>query len=244
VGGVTADAAGVITFVGSAWQATALPTTFGAYDRTSDLQSDGYLARLDPSRPPAQQLLYSTFLGGSGTEEAIALGGVSGTLATVVVWTSSTDLQTPPNAYDRIYNGGARDGYVAQIDMRASMTVVGQGCLGGGALPLELTTNGSPSIPNPSFELAMRWLFGPRLSFFALGSNTLTNPIPLGRGCMLFVDPIFVLLGTTNRTLHVPIPQDASLLDVELVWQGVAVETATLLPSSSNALVTRLGRYQ
>jgi hypothetical protein len=91
------------------------PTTAGAYDRTyeSPSYSEAYVTVLSPR---GRRLVYSTFLGGSYNDygEGIALG-TDGS-AYVAGRTMSFDFPTTPGAYDRSFNGGSGDAFVARLN--------------------------------------------------------------------------------------------------------------------------------
>jgi len=95
-------------------RSTNAPTTADAHDRTYNGGADYYLARLSPD---GRQLIYGTYLGGSGDEYlnthnlAVDLAGH----AYISVSTGSTNFPTTPGAYDRTYNGGAIDWGVAKF---------------------------------------------------------------------------------------------------------------------------------
>jgi len=102
------------------------PTTEGAYDRECGTdgncnhnQSGGYyeedtfVAKLDGN---LQNLLAATFLGGSKDEYGLAIAiGNKGDIF-ISGWTDSTNFPTSLNGYDRSYNGGDQDGFVARFD--------------------------------------------------------------------------------------------------------------------------------
>ena len=67
----------------------------GSYDVT--------VSRLDPSRPSAQQLLFSTLVGGSGGEDATAVAVDPAGIITVAGWTDSSDYPTTLGAWDRTF---------------------------------------------------------------------------------------------------------------------------------------------
>ncbi len=76
--------------------------------------SDMYLAKLSPD---GSQLLYATYLGGSGNEASETHGlwlDAQGN-AFVVAQTSSTDIQTSSNAYQKTFGGGASDNVVWKV---------------------------------------------------------------------------------------------------------------------------------
>ena len=115
-GGV--DSAGVVTIAGVT-SSSDLPTTAGAFSTTfGGGARDHFIARLDPSQSGSAELLYSTYLGGSGDEgsdapsfEVDASGDV-----TIGGATASTDFPTTTGAYDTTQNGGL-DGYVARLTL-------------------------------------------------------------------------------------------------------------------------------
>jgi hypothetical protein len=90
---------------------TNFPTTTGAFDRTYGGDDDLILCKLNAT---GSALEFSTFFGGSGedvgyfylTEAGYILGSGN---------TPSEDFPTTTNAYDRIYNGGFKDAWVAKF---------------------------------------------------------------------------------------------------------------------------------
>jgi hypothetical protein len=106
-----------------------LPTTPGAWDRTHNGDYDAWIAVMDidpGSTPP----FYSTYLGGAGHDWANHLT-LTGTGAILVSGrAASADFPTTPGAFDRSYNGGAYDGFVAGLD-RELGTLLSATLLGG-----------------------------------------------------------------------------------------------------------------
>ena len=94
------------------------PTTPGAYDSTFNGVDDGFVTKLNRS---GSALVYSTYLGGSDTDEphfsvAIDEDGrawVEGT-------TASTDFPTTPGAVQPVYGGGLLDGFVTRLNRSGS----------------------------------------------------------------------------------------------------------------------------
>lgn len=128
---LSVDATGVVTVVGKTVSAD-FPTTQGAWDRTFSVSAgggDAFVARLDPRLASAQQLVYSTFLGGAGVsgrgelgwDEATDLSVDDAGVVTVTGLTMSGDFPTTASAWDRTYNGGPfGDAFVARLDPRLS----------------------------------------------------------------------------------------------------------------------------
>jgi hypothetical protein len=109
------DPAGVVTIVGDTISAD-FPTTPGALSTTLNGVQDAFVARLDPSQPPAQQLLYSTFIGGSGPDGASALAITGPGTLVMAGGTGSADYPTTPGAYGTTPNGG-NDAFVTHLDL-------------------------------------------------------------------------------------------------------------------------------
>ncbi len=95
---------GVITVAGST-TSTNFPTTNGAYDTTPNGGIDAFVSQLDPSKPATSQLVYSTYLGGSTSEEILGLVVDAKRNVIVTGWTASSDFPFTTNAYDTTYNG-------------------------------------------------------------------------------------------------------------------------------------------
>jgi hypothetical protein len=87
------------------------PTTLGAYDTSFDGSNDVFVTKLDPS---GTALVYSTFLGGSGHQEAAGIA-VDGTGHAYVAGRTGPDFPTTVGAYDTTPNGGD-EVYVAKLD--------------------------------------------------------------------------------------------------------------------------------
>ena len=109
------DGGGIVTIVGSTESAN-YPTSANAYDRSANGGIDSFITRLDPTK--TAQLLYSTFLGGSGDDNCYGLFVDGDGVLTVCGTTRSTDHPTTQGAYDTTHNGGF-DGFVGRLDPRA-----------------------------------------------------------------------------------------------------------------------------
>lgn len=114
--GVAVDVTGTVTLCGLA-RSLDFPTTPNAWSTTYNGGIyDAFVARLDPTRPPAQQLVYSTYVGGIGGEAALALAVDSGGVVTIAGSTSSANYPTTPGAWDTTFNGGVTDVFVMRLD--------------------------------------------------------------------------------------------------------------------------------
>jgi hypothetical protein len=118
---LSVDDRGVMTVAGLT-KSVKFPTTRGAYDTTFNgatwWQNDAFVGRLDPSKIGAAQLVYSTFLGGSGYEEVNAVSVDASGVVTVAGRTSSINFPTTRGAYDTTY-GGNVDAFLCRLNPAA-----------------------------------------------------------------------------------------------------------------------------
>lgn len=104
------------------------PTTPGACDTSfNGGASDAFVTQLSPA---GSSLTYSTFLGGTSSEQALGVALDARGEATVVGWTSSSDFPTTPGAFDRSPNG-SDDVFVSRLSLTGSR-LVSSTFLGGG----------------------------------------------------------------------------------------------------------------
>ncbi|MBI2876816.1 MAG: SBBP repeat-containing protein [Candidatus Tectomicrobia bacterium] len=114
--GIAVDMAGNAHVTGGTFS-SGFPTTPGAYDSCYNGGSDDvFVARLSSN---GSTLLYSTFLGGSGSEWGRVALDEEGN-AYVTGGTSSLNFPTTPGAYDTSHNGGSTDAFVAKLSLPAS----------------------------------------------------------------------------------------------------------------------------
>ena len=110
--GIAVDAAGAVYVTGSTFS-TDFPT-LNASQPTHAGDVDAFVTKLDPSQPPASQLVYSTYLGGSTTDggEGIALNAAREAYVTGV--TASADFPTLNPIQPT--TGGNDDAFVTKLD--------------------------------------------------------------------------------------------------------------------------------
>jgi hypothetical protein len=123
---------GLIYIAGWTWSPD-FPVTAGAFQpvnkafgETQDLassQKNAFLTVIDPAAPPTQQLVYSTYLGGAGGDEAYGLAVDAAGLAYVGGLTASADFPVTKDAFQRVYhgqspvgNGVGWNGFLAILD--------------------------------------------------------------------------------------------------------------------------------
>jgi hypothetical protein len=87
------------------------PTTAGAFDTTFDWY-DGYVAKLSAA---GTSLVYVTFLGGDGMDEANAITVDPSGIAYIAGQTLSSDFPTTPNAYGKWFSNGD-DAFITKLN--------------------------------------------------------------------------------------------------------------------------------
>jgi hypothetical protein len=114
VGGIAVDTVGD-AFVTGATSSSDFPTTSGAVQST--LSNSSWNAFLSQVNPQGTGLLYSTFLGGSCSEQAASVALDPLVNAYVAGYTCSSDFPTyPSNAFQTVL-GGSQTGFIAKISV-------------------------------------------------------------------------------------------------------------------------------
>ena len=115
---IAVDAAGNAYVTGQT-NSPDFPTTSGAFDTSGDGYTDAFVVKLNPS---GSDLVYATFLGGSGAVaepgRGIAVDGWGN--AYVTGSTFSSDFPTTPDAFDTTYNNGWGDAFVSKLNATGS----------------------------------------------------------------------------------------------------------------------------
>jgi pimeloyl-ACP methyl ester carboxylesterase len=112
------DGSGNITVTGSTWSYD-FPTTAGVYDRSHNGTSDAYVSKLSAV---GSTLLWSTFLGGTGTDGGTGIV-VDDAGAIFLYGRAGLGFPTTENAYCRTYSGGPTDICVAKMSSNASALI-------------------------------------------------------------------------------------------------------------------------
>lgn len=113
--GISLDGAGNVWLKGNT-HSNDFPTTAGAFQTVLKGVFNAYVAELDPT---GSQLLYSSYLGGSGTEfggatRVLALDGQSPPNVYVTGYTNSTDFPTTVGSFQTTV-GGLNDAFVSKF---------------------------------------------------------------------------------------------------------------------------------
>ncbi len=108
---VATDAAGNFYVVGTTMSAD-YPTTAGAFQRVKGYDRDACVTKL---KADGTTVLWSTFLGGNGVDNGLAVAVDSTGAVYVGGSTSSTNLPITSGAPRPTYGGGTSDGFVAKL---------------------------------------------------------------------------------------------------------------------------------
>lgn len=110
----TYDLSGNIFAGGSVFQNGQYPLTIGALDSTfNGGNCDIGITKFDPN---SSQLIYSTYLGGSGSEVPSSLVVNSANELLILATTGSVNYPTTPNAFDTTFSGGTNITLTSIID--------------------------------------------------------------------------------------------------------------------------------
>ena len=108
--GIAVDASGS-AYVAGRTTSPNFPATLGAFQTTLNGDADAFVAKLSPD---GSQVVWATFLGGSGGEGAGAVALDSSNNVFVAGGTGSLDFPTTPGAFDQTANGRT-DAFVAML---------------------------------------------------------------------------------------------------------------------------------
>jgi len=126
---VAVDNSGQIYLTGWTLSDFDFPVTTGADQYFSNGgASDAFVAKINPAAPGPSGLVYSTYLGGTGSDLGSGDAGNGITVDTngtfyVCGETDSSDLLTTSGAFQRTYGGGASDAFIASFSSPADLSV-------------------------------------------------------------------------------------------------------------------------
>src|SRR5262245_44724759 len=123
--GIVVDGIGN-AYVTGGTDSTNFPTTRGAMQATSGGGNDAFVAKLNPA---GSALVYSTYLGGTGSDQGVGISVDAAGNAYVSGVTGSTHFPTTPGAVQTTF-GGIQDAFVTKLDPSGS-TLVYSTYLGG-----------------------------------------------------------------------------------------------------------------
>ncbi|WP_197216352.1 SBBP repeat-containing protein [Cytobacillus firmus] len=239
---IAVDAAGN-AYVTGFTESIDFPTTSGAFDTTFNGHSDAFVTKLNST---GSALLYSTYLGGSLGEQALALDIDSAGNAYITGYTISEDYPTTPGAFDSTYNGFS-DAFAAKISTESSTTPmpianVSPTSINFGNQPVN--TSSSPqtvTVTNTgTADLIINnvMIAGANPTDFQVVSNmcTIVNP---GNSCTIRVT--FNPTSTGPRSAALNIFDNASDSPQQVLLNGNGLPSADLM-ISKNAFAVPAGR--
>jgi uncharacterized protein (TIGR03437 family) len=145
--GLAIDSSGNIYVTGST-NAPDFPVTAGTFQTTNGGDADAYVTKLNPNVNGQASLIYSTFLGGSGFDEGLAIAVDTSGSAYVTGDTKSTNFPATAGAY-RSPNRAAEDAFVVKLNPAGSALAY-SALLGGSAtdkgLGVAVDTQGSAYV--------------------------------------------------------------------------------------------------
>ncbi|MCE9594192.1 MAG: hypothetical protein K8S98_08360 [Planctomycetes bacterium] len=172
-------------------------TTSGNFPTTLDATQPNYAGNIDAVivklSADFAELLYGTYVGGTGNVTGVSYGDRGRTLQLTaqnkVVFSGdadSTDFPTTPGTFDPIYDGGTSDGFVSTLSL-GDTYVLGKGKVTTLAKFATLGWKGTPSIAGQNFSIEVK------------------NAVPKMRGMMLW-GPAIVSLPFSGGTLYPETP--------------------------------------
>ncbi len=114
--GMAIDASGAVYLCGYSYSEQDLPVAGGALPSNLGLGGDGFIVKLDLTKPGLDKLVYASYLGGAGLDIPLAMtldasGGVW-----LTGYTTSKDFPVTPDAF-QMQTGGASDVFLARLDL-------------------------------------------------------------------------------------------------------------------------------
>jgi hypothetical protein len=117
VNGLAVDADGNAYATGVTFS-TNYPTTSNGLDLTYNGAGDAFVTKISST---GGALVYSTFVGGTNLDNGAAITLDGNRSAHVAGMTASSDFPTSITGYDRGYNGGAADAFIARLNPQGSV---------------------------------------------------------------------------------------------------------------------------
>jgi uncharacterized repeat protein (TIGR01451 family) len=121
--GIAVDSAGNMYVTGGTKSDQDFPITPGVFQSASGGGTDAFIVKIDPTQTGAASLVYSSFLGGSGTDRGTAVAVDSSGNAYVTGRTDTPDSTFPIVNPFQGTNGGGVDAFVSVVNSNATQLV-------------------------------------------------------------------------------------------------------------------------
>jgi len=233
--GIAVDASANVWLKGNT-KSTDFPVSNGAFQTKSGGDFDHYVAELNPT---GTQLLFSTYLGGSGIEfggatKMLAIDSQSPPNIYAIGYTNSTNFPTTPGAFQTAVGGG-NDAVISKLvpspNVGLSPTNVSFGTqLVGSTSPshnVTVTNTGNLDLPAPTITLT-----GVNKADFSQNSNC-SGTIAPQAACTIFVTFTPTLFAVENASLVLTDSAPNSPQTIALTGTGIHAGAAmTVTPAS------------
>jgi hypothetical protein len=113
--GMALDATDGSVWVTGVTASANFPVTADAFDTTLNGTFDAFVTKLNPAGMGSADLVYSSYLGGSGDDKGFGIALDASGNAYVTGRTTSSNFPVTPGAFDETFNGGVDDAFVAKI---------------------------------------------------------------------------------------------------------------------------------
>src|SRR5438094_3933059 len=153
INGIAVDSSGK-AYVAGFTSSSPFPTTSGAFDATYGGSSDVFVSKFNPSVSGSSSLIYSTYIGGSFGEQALAIAVDSSGVAYVAGQALSSNFPTTAGAFDTTYNGNG-DAFLLKLSATGSSLLYSTYLGGSGldqALGVALDSSGNIYMAGQTFS--------------------------------------------------------------------------------------------
>lgn len=237
--GISVDANGNALVTGRT-SSLNFPTTPGAFQATLKSSSGNFNAFVSKLNPTGTALLYSTYLGGSISDQSLGIAADLAGNVYVVGQSLSPDFPTTPSAFqpNHIAPSGAEDAFVAKLAVSSVIIVTPSSINFGNQLlnqqsPSQVVTITNNSAAAVAFS-APPSLSGPDASEFALTSDCGAT-LPSNANCRVTLNFTPTTLGADNADLSLFDSDPSSPQIVPLTGTGT-VDFSISAPSSETVL--------
>jgi hypothetical protein len=229
-GGIAVDSTGN-AFVTGMTDSTDFPITLGAFQTQSNGSDDAFVSELNSG---ASALLYSTYLGGSGSDAGYAIAVDLADDIYVTGATASVNFPTTPGALQTSYGGGTGDAFLTKIsggggsvELFPSTLNFGNQNVGSSSVSLTATLSNATS---GVLTVAGISIAGDNSGDYSQTDNCGTS-LAAGASCSLSVTFKPAALGPRNATLTVTDSDPSSPQTTSLT--GVGTQPAVALSPTS-----------